>query len=67
MKCSLNRVKRGEVMMLKKRGKEVPEKRGRGAKQAQVLMVFLLQGVPQHWTPENLAKSQALYKHELDT
>ena len=26
-----------------------------------------IQGVLQHWTPENLAKSQALYKHELDT
>ena len=26
-----------------------------------------IQGVSRHWTPENLAKSQALYKHELDT
>ena len=31
------------------------------------IQYMLLQGVPQHWTPENLAKSQALYKHELDT
>ena len=29
--------------------------------------VPVLQGVSRHWTPENLAKSQALYKHELDT
>ena len=41
LKCSLNRVKRGEVRMVRKRGKEVPEKRGRGAKQAQVLKVFI--------------------------
>ena len=27
----------------------------------------IIQGVPQHWTLENLAKSQALYKYELDT
>ena len=27
----------------------------------------LLQGVSPHWTPENLAKSQALYKLELHT
>jgi len=26
-----------------------------------------IQGVPQHWTPENLAKSQALFEHELVT
>ena len=26
-----------------------------------------LQGVSPHWTPGNLAKCQALYKHELDT
>ena len=31
------------------------------------LLASMLQGVPQHWTPENLAKSLALYKHELDT
>ena len=24
--------------------------------------LWLLQGVPQHWTPEDLAKSQALYE-----
>ena len=42
MKCSLNRVKRGEVAMVRKKGKEVPEKRGRGAKQAQVIIVFIL-------------------------
>ena len=27
----------------------------------------ILQGVKRHWTPGNLAKYQALYKHELDT
>ena len=32
-----------------------------------ILLFSVLQGVPRHWTPENLAKSQALYKHELDT
>ena len=29
--------------------------------------LVVVQGVPQHWTPENLAMSQALYKHELNT
>ena len=36
-------------------------------KSSSLLESSKLQSVPRHWTPENLAKSQALYRHELAT